>query len=166
MTPLPAALGSTELVAWRLDDARFAETADSGEGAYRFGGRWNPPDTRVVYCALDPSTSILEVAAHSGFAELAARPHVLTSFDILEPSAVHVAEPEYIAPALLAGGTDISQAQRRFGGALLARHPFVVLPSIVSRESWNLLISRPAADGLYRQRSQQTFVLDQRLRTA
>ena len=52
MTPLPAALGGGEVVAWRLDDARFAATWDSGEGAYLLGGRWNSPGVRAVYCAL------------------------------------------------------------------------------------------------------------------
>ncbi|TIP80207.1 MAG: RES domain-containing protein, partial [Mesorhizobium sp.] len=41
MTPLPAALGGSDLVGWCLDQAAFAPTWDSGEGAYRVGGRWN-----------------------------------------------------------------------------------------------------------------------------
>ena len=41
IAPLPGPLGGTELVAWRLDARRFAATWDSGEGAYRFGGRWS-----------------------------------------------------------------------------------------------------------------------------
>ena len=39
MTPLPPPLGAGELVAWRLDEAVHAPTWDSGEGAYRDGGR-------------------------------------------------------------------------------------------------------------------------------
>lgn len=41
MTPLPMALGGTELIAWRLDQAVHAATWNSGEGAYRVGDRWN-----------------------------------------------------------------------------------------------------------------------------
>ncbi|TIQ24785.1 MAG: RES domain-containing protein, partial [Mesorhizobium sp.] len=66
MTPLPAALGGSDLVGWCLDQAAFAPTWDSGEGAYRVGGRWNSRGVRAVYCSIDPSTAILEVAVHKG----------------------------------------------------------------------------------------------------
>ena len=56
MTPLPIALGGAELIAWRLDQAAYAPTWDSGEGAYRVGGRWNSKGVRAVYCSIDPST--------------------------------------------------------------------------------------------------------------
>jgi RES domain-containing protein len=160
LTPLPGALGGRDLVAWRLDDARFGSTWDSGEGAYQFGGRWNSPGTRVVYCAIDPSTAILEVAVHTGFAELDARPHVLTSFIVERPSEVHVVEPRDLPSA-----SSPETTLQSFGNALLATHDFVVLPSIVSPNSWNLLISIPAASGRYRQRTQEPFTLDPRLRT-
>ena len=57
MTLLPIALGGTELVAWRLDQAVHAPTWDSGEGAYRVGGRWNSKGIHAVYCSLDPADS-------------------------------------------------------------------------------------------------------------
>ena len=52
MTPLPAPLGGTELVAWRLDVAKHATIWDSGEGAYLVGGRWNSKGVRAVYCSI------------------------------------------------------------------------------------------------------------------
>ena len=64
MTPLPPPLGSGDINAWRLDDKRFKETWDTGEGSYRAGGRWNTKGRRIVYCSIDPSTAILEVAVH------------------------------------------------------------------------------------------------------
>ncbi len=36
----------------------------SGDGAYRRGGRWNPPGIRVVYCAESRSLALLEVLAN------------------------------------------------------------------------------------------------------
>ena len=68
----------SELVAWRLDQTNFGEAWDSGEGAYRVGGRWNSRDVRAVYCSIDPATAILEVAVHKGFKALDTVPHVLT----------------------------------------------------------------------------------------
>ena len=70
MTPLPPPLGSAELVIWRLDQAQYRTSWDSGEGSYIFGGRWNAQGVRAVYCSLDPATAILEVAAHEGFPAL------------------------------------------------------------------------------------------------
>ena len=64
MTPLENTLGFGELVAWRLDLNEYRETWDSGEGSYRFGGRWSVSGVRAVYCSTDPATAILEVAVH------------------------------------------------------------------------------------------------------
>ena len=160
MTPLPGALGGRELVAWRLDDARFASTWDSGEGAYLFGGRWNSPGTRVVYCSIDPSTAILEVAVHTGIAELDTRARVLSSLIIDQPSDVHVLDRQDL---LAVSGPEA--ARQGLGDALLATHRLIVLPSVVSPNSWNLLISIPAATGRYRLQSQEPFAIDPRLRT-
>ena len=163
MTPLPAALGDNELVAWRLDDARFAPTWDSGEGAYRFGGRWSSRGVRAVYCSLDPATTILELAVHKGFETLDTVAHVLTSLVITDPSEVHVVDPEAIPnPNWLHPGNP-SAGQQVFGDALLAQHKFVLLPSAVSTHSWNSIFVGSAAVGAYAVRSQERFALDTRL---
>ena len=84
MTPLAAPLGGGDgLVAWRLDQRIHATTWDSGEGAFREGGRWNSKGVRAVYCALDPATAILEVAVHKSFKTLDTIPYVITAARIL-----------------------------------------------------------------------------------
>ena len=161
--PLPGALGGTELVAWRLDARPFAATWDSGEGAYRFGGRWSSVGTRAVYCALDASTTILEVAVHRGFKRMDTVPHSLTSFRIIDPADIHVVEaamlpnPNWLRPGLPSAG------QQEFGDALLQAHKFVLVPSVVSPNSWNLLFVAARATGRYALRSQEGFALDTRL---
>ncbi|MGD0433776.1 MAG: RES domain-containing protein [Acetobacteraceae bacterium] len=163
MTPLPALLGGTELVAWRLDLVRFSATWDSGEGAYRVGGRWNSRGVRAVYCSIDPSTAILEVAVHKGFHALDTVPHVLTAATIAGPSAVHIVDPASIPnPNWLRPGIP-SAGQQAFGDTLLARHKFVVIPSAVSHRSWNLIFVAAPATGAYVLRSQKPFALDTRL---
>ena len=158
MTPLP--FGGRELVAWRLDQARLAPTWDSGEGAYRVGGRWNGPGVRAVYCSIDPATAILEVAVHKGFKALDTVPHVLTSVMISDPSSVHVVHPadvpnpNWLRPGIPGAG------QQAFGNALLARHKFVLIPSAVSTHSWNLIFVGTVAAGGYAPRSQEAFALD------
>lgn len=161
MTPLPALLGGKELVAWRLDRDIHAAAWDSGEGAYRAGGRWNGKGVRAVYCSLDASTALVEVAVHKGFDTLDAVRHVLTCFEILEPESVHVVErwdipnPKWLVPGIP------GDAQQKYGEALLARHKFVAIPSAVSRQSWNLLFVADSAKGAYRLARQERFALGQ-----
>jgi len=50
--------------AWRIVKAAHAATAFDGEGAFRFGGRWNSPGTRVVYCSANLSLAALENLVH------------------------------------------------------------------------------------------------------
>jgi RES domain-containing protein len=163
MTPLPASLGNGELVAWRLDQANFSGTWDSGEGAYRVGGRWNSRRVRAVYCSIDPATAILEVAVHKGFKALDTVPHVLTGLTIIEPDSVHIVDPASIPNSNWLSPGIPSAGQQSFGDDLLARHKFVLLPSAVSTHSWNLIFVNMVAAGAYRLRSQEPFALDTRL---
>lgn len=50
--------------AWRIVKEVHAFTAFDGEGAWRFGGRWNSPGTRVVYCSANLSLAALENLVH------------------------------------------------------------------------------------------------------
>jgi RES domain-containing protein len=163
MTPLPPPLGGRDLVAWRLDQDKFAPTWDSGEGAYRSGGRWNRTGVRAVYCSIDPATAILEVAVHKGFKALDTVPHMLTSVTISESASVHVVEPasipnrNWLRPGIPSAG------QQAFGDDLLSQHKFVVIPSAVSTYSWNLIFVSSMATGAYALNFQERFALDTRL---
>ena len=55
------------LVAWRLVRQRYGDTAAafSGEGARRYGGRWNSPGRPLVYASLHLSLAALETPAHA-----------------------------------------------------------------------------------------------------
>jgi RES domain-containing protein len=50
--------------AWRIVRASRAKTAFTGEGPWRYGGRWNSPGVRVVYVSEHQSTAALEVFAN------------------------------------------------------------------------------------------------------
>lgn len=163
MTPLPGALGGTELVGWRLDRDRHASTWDSGEGAFQAGGRWNSAGIRAVYCAFDPATAILEVAVHKGFHVLDTDPHTLTRLRIPDAADVHVVDHAAIPNRNWLRPGVPSAGQQAFGDALLANHPFVAIPSAVSSYSWNLVFVAARASGRYDLVGQERFALDTRL---
>ena len=164
MTALPAALGGgSALVVWRLDQKIHAATWDSGEGAFRFGFRWNSKGVRAVYCSLDPATAILEVAVHKGFKALDTTPYVITAARIADFAHVRIVKrddvpnPNWLRPGVPSAG------QQAFGDDLLRRHRFVAIPSAVSIHSWNLIFEPVKAAGFYSLEFQEPFALDTRL---
>ena len=54
----------SELTAWRIVKERHAANAFDGEGARRFGGRWNSPGTALVYTAESRALAMLEILTH------------------------------------------------------------------------------------------------------
>lgn len=166
MTPLPPPLGTGEFTFWRLDQAKFASTWDSGEGSYLAGGRWSSRGVRCVYAALDPATAILEVAVHKKFSVLDVVAHVLSRATVTDLSQVRVVAPADVPnPNWLVPGVP-SAGQQAFGDALLKAHAFVVIPSVVSRRSWNVIFDPVRARGLYGAVEQEPFGLDTRLHPA
>jgi RES domain-containing protein len=157
---LPWDSGPPEL--WRLDVRSHATSWDSGKGAELAGGRWNPEGTATVYCSTDPSTAILEVAVHKGFAVLDRVPHVLTEA-VVDARDVHVVTAENLPNAHWLSPAPPSHDQQLFGKSLLEAHTFVVLPSAVCPLSWNVIFNPARAAGRYQLREQQPFSLDTRL---
>lgn len=163
MTPLPGALGGKELIVWRLETRKYFATWEMAEGAFRVGGRWSSAGRRVLYTSIDPATAILEVGVHKGFDTLDTVPHTLIEIEIPDPAKVHVIQPAAIPnPNWLRTGT-VGRGQQAFGDALLASHAFVVVPSVVSTRSWNLLIDVTGAAGLFSLRGSDAFALNTRL---
>jgi RES domain-containing protein len=160
MNPLP---WDGKWHAWRLDREVYKDTWDSGIGAQQSGGRWNPPGRRVIYASADPSTAILEVAAHTGFDTLDRVPHVLTCFEVLDSNFIKVVQPEDVPNPNWLIPSQLSPNQQLFADDLLAEHPFLLIPSAVTRHSWNLLVSCDLATDHFKLVSQERFGLDTRL---
>jgi RES domain-containing protein len=165
VTPLPAPIGGADhlVIGWRLTETRHAGTWDDGEGAFRFGGRWNSHGVRAVYCSLDPATTILEVAVHVGFETLDMVRYTLTAFEIATSAHIHIVEPASVPNNGWLGLGVSSVEQQRFGDELLRQHQFIVIPSAVSPYSWNLLFDKATAGAGYKLRMQERFTLDPRL---
>jgi RES domain-containing protein len=47
--------------AWRISKTRYAPTSFDGEGARRYGGRWNSVGTRMSYASESVALATLEV---------------------------------------------------------------------------------------------------------
>jgi RES domain-containing protein len=52
------------MLAWRLCKAQRASTAFDGEGARRYGGRWNHAGAAAVYASATISLAVLEYLVH------------------------------------------------------------------------------------------------------
>jgi RES domain-containing protein len=55
---------------WRIVKSARTATAFDGEGARLYGGRWNSPDTPMVYTAQNQSLAALELLVHLSAAQL------------------------------------------------------------------------------------------------
>ncbi|WP_138467737.1 RES family NAD+ phosphorylase [Poseidonocella sp. HB161398] len=166
MIPLPPPLGTGEIRLWRIDQERHRAAWHTGEGAFRVGGRWNSRGVRAVYASLDPATACLEVAVHKGFEVLDTAPHYLTSARLRDPARLHVVAPEAIPnPNWITPATP-GRNQQSHGNDLLRAHGCILIPSAVSRHSWNLVFDADQAEGLYEDVTQERFALDPRLQAA
>lgn len=125
---------------WRLSDARWADAVLSGEGASRFGGRWNPPGTAAVYCAEALSLAALEL-----FVRLArgAAGRELRAFRIRLPDESD--RTEVGADALPPGWRDLRtfDACRALGRAWMdeGRTLALAVPSVLIPEERNVVLN-------------------------
>jgi RES domain-containing protein len=164
VTPLPTALGNDPaIVVWRLDKTIYARTWESGEGSFLNGGRWNSRGVRAVYCSFDPATTILEIAVHTGFDALDRVPRTLTSVTILDAQQVRIVLPDEIPNENWLRPGAVSAGQQRYGDDLLQSERFIALPSVTSRQSWNLIFLADRVSGFYQLKAQERFALDTRL---
>ena len=68
-----------------------------------------------------------------------------------------IPNPNWLAPATP------GKNQQSHGNDLLQTHACILIPSAVSRHSWNLIFDAVQADGLYEDIVQERFALDPRL---
>jgi len=62
---------------YRIVSPRWTASAFSGEGAQKFGGRWNSPGRRVVYTAGSRALAALEMLVHLTTAGSRAKPYAI-----------------------------------------------------------------------------------------
>jgi RES domain-containing protein len=84
----------TPLLAYRIQKLKHLDTALTGEGARRTGGRWNPVDVPLIYASASPELAFLENMVHLDGTPLAdLPPFVLLTLelpaDMVESIALH-----------------------------------------------------------------------------
>lgn len=146
--------------AWRLARAVHADL--SGEGARRYGGRWNAPGRPAVYLSENAALPVLEVLVHLDLPpELLPDDYVLLRLDLAPLSGDGGAAVEE-GPRTLLDERD----SRAFGDAWLAeaRTPLLRVPSTIVPEAANLILNprHPLAARLAPPR-QRPFAFDPRL---
>lgn len=137
--------------AWRICRDTYADL--SGEGAKKYGGRWNSPGRPVVYLAEHPALAALEVLVHLDVPkDLVPDDYVLLRIDLPD-------EP----PARLATfPTDTRAAGDRW--LLEAQTAVLEVPSVVIPSAINLLLNPlHASSAQVRIVGKEPFSFDERL---
>jgi RES domain-containing protein len=107
--------------AWRVGRAVHADL--SGEGARRFGGRWNSPGLPMVYLAEHPALAVLEVRVHLDLPpDLLPDDYVLMRVDLPDerPEEVATMPPDPRA---------VGDAWLRSGRTAVLRVPSAIVPN-------------------------------------
>ena len=129
---------------WRLTASRYVDTAFSGEGARRVGGRWTPVGHSVVHTADSIALAVLETLVHVDASVMPA--HRVIAVDV--PEAVPVTT---IAAIDLPGDwqrTPPPSALREIGKAWLdaGETALMQVPSVIVPEESNYLVNPRHAD--------------------
>lgn len=138
------------MIVWRICRATFADL--SGEGARRFGGRWNSSGKPLIYAAEAAALAVLEVRVHLDLTpDLLPDDYQLIGIDTGDAALEAI---DAIPDDPQAAGDD----WLRRGSSAVLRVPSSIVP-----ESANLLLNprHPAAD--FRIASRRAFRFDSRL---
>lgn len=151
------------MLVWRVTRKAHAEQPLSGEGARRYGGRWNHVGVAVVYTSQSLSLAVLEYLVNLPITDL---PSDLVSIQIEIPNALPRAE---ITIKELPDNwrTYPSVEELKDIGTDWARQaaaPILVVPSVVIPSELNYLVNpaHPLSDGI-KTVSVDAFALDTRL---
>ena len=152
---------SALIQSWRITSEQYQASAFEGEGARRFGGRWNSPGRPMIYLAGSLALAALEQLVH------------LSRTDLLEDQFVRfrVRFPEEtvleLDRSVLSGDwTDKLEVTRRLGDSWSEAGDSLALevPSAIVTEESNYLVNpdHPAFDRI-EVGSPEPFTFDERL---
>ncbi|MGO9340038.1 MAG: RES family NAD+ phosphorylase [Terracidiphilus sp.] len=124
---------------WRLCRAPYANEAFSGEGARRFGGRWNSRGVPMVYCSSSLALAAIELFVHL---EPNLQPADLVSIaaDLPDTEPSRTIQPDELPPEWW---SDDFEPLRALGdGWIRAKSSLSMLvPSAPIHSEWNVLLN-------------------------
>ena len=128
---------------WRLCRAPYAAEAFSGEGARRFGGRWNSRGVPMVYASTSLALAAIELFVHLEPGQ-APDDLVYLSATLPEGEPARTLEQADLPPAWWADDAapgaanprDLGDAWMRSGSSLA-----MLVPSVPVRAEWNVLVN-------------------------
>ena len=137
---------------WRLARSEHAGSVEemlNGEGAARYGGRWNPKGMPAVYCSENSSLAALEILANL------VRPTTFPSYRILDLD---------VPDGAIATVTDAIGDTRQAGAEMLRTGLAIMAPSFVNPLERNVVINptHPEFDKVF-PGTIRPFVFDLRL---
>ena len=124
---------------WRICKARFAGEAFSGEGARRFGGRWNSRGVPMVYCSSSLALAAIELFVHL---EPNLQPDDLVSIEARLPEG-EPARRLRLDELPSDWWTDDFEPLRAIGDGWIREKSSLALlaPSAALRTEWNVLVN-------------------------
>jgi RES domain-containing protein len=124
---------------WRIVDPRYADRAYSGDGAEKFGGRFNGRGRKLVYASGSLSLALLELLVQAGRRERLAGHRCI-------PAGLPRDHIEVVTASDLPAGWDgrpYGRASQDFGDAWIAsgRSLALQVPSVVNPFESNVLVN-------------------------
>ena len=138
---------------WRIARSKYAQTIGemlSGDGAARYGGRWNPKGVKAVYSSENSSLAALEILANL------TRPSAFPPHNVIDLDV-----PDDEISVLEAPSGDMTSV----GARLLRENLAVAAPSVVNPLERNVIVN-PTHPSFGRIVAGQIrpFLFDERLR--
>jgi RES domain-containing protein len=126
------------MIVWRLCRAIHAGNAFSGEGARRYGGRWNSRGVPMVYCSSSLALAAIELFVHLDPTQAPSDLVAISATLLEDESARTVAQNElpqhwWSDPAIT---RELGDEWMRAGSSLALR-----VPSVPIRSEWNVLVN-------------------------
>lgn len=123
---------------YRCAKCRFIQDL-SGEGAFRYGGRWNSKGVRMVYTASNPSLALLETLVHT----VSLVPEIDYCLLKMENNQDSVQVKEVSTLPADWSATPAPDHLKSIGDAFIAEGKFLILkvPSAILSMEWNFLIN-------------------------
>jgi RES domain-containing protein len=120
---------------WRIS----AHADMEGLGGLLVSGRWHTQGHRILYCAENPATALLETLVHQEIDQTEIPTFQYLAVDIPDEISLETVRPSRLPRTW---GQQLS-ITRAFGDQWLrdVRSPLLKVPSVLAPETWNILVN-------------------------